>query len=83
MRAFEGNVVVVITRNYLHTCTWICKLTDVPTHTYTHAHIHTHTYTHAWVYFFVNALEMCVFDSFLNSNVCLDPQEKNVTLKWW
>jgi len=89
MTAFEGKVMVVITRNYLHTCTWICKLTDVLTHTHTHTHTHTrrhapthtHTHTHLWVYFFVNALKMFAFNSFLNSNICLDQQGKERNFK--
>jgi len=78
MTAFEGNVVVVITRNYLHT------YMDLQTHrrTYTHIHAHartqTHLHTNVWAYFFVKALKI---RAFFYSNVCLDPQEKHVTLK--
>jgi len=68
MTAFEENVFGVITSNYLHTCARICKITDIPTHTYTNAHTHTYTHTHTHI------LKMCAFDSFLNSKVCLEPQ---------
>ena len=74
MAAFEGNVVVVTTRNYLHTYmslqthrrSYTHTRARARTHTHTHTHIYTHTHTHtnAWGYLFVNTLKMCAFATF-------------------